>query len=98
MMLETMPLLCRSARCCQNSLLLCKRYGLKSVAFPAISCGVYGYPADEAAEVSIIVAAVIGVLGKHPHALFVCWRGTADCTTNLKHVNIPAVILRDTVV
>ncbi|CAN0548346.1 unnamed protein product, partial [Ectocarpus sp. 12 AP-2014] len=37
---------------CQNSLLLCKENGVKSVAFPAISCGVYGYPAGEAAEVS----------------------------------------------
>ncbi|CAN0539732.1 unnamed protein product, partial [Ectocarpus sp. 8 AP-2014] len=36
----------------KNSLLLCKENGVKSVAFPAISCGVYGYPAGEAAEVS----------------------------------------------
>jgi len=27
--------------------------GLRSVAFPAISCGVYGYPVDEAATLSI---------------------------------------------
>eukprot|EP00903_Cladosiphon_okamuranus_P017095 g15751.t1 len=37
----------------KNSLLLCKKHGLKSVAFPAISCGVYGYPASEAAEIAI---------------------------------------------
>ncbi|CAM9203822.1 unnamed protein product [Ectocarpus sp. 12 AP-2014] len=37
----------------KNSLLLCKENGVKSVAFPAISCGVYGYPAGEAAEIAI---------------------------------------------
>lgn len=30
--------------------------GARSVAFPAISCGVYGYPADEAAAIAIAVA------------------------------------------
>jgi O-acetyl-ADP-ribose deacetylase (regulator of RNase III) len=39
-------------RCYQNSLKLAKTNGLKSVAFPAVSTGVYGYPADEAAEVA----------------------------------------------
>lgn len=94
-MLESMRLLRRFARCCQNSLLLCKEYGLKSIAFPAISCGVYGYPADKAAEVSIIVAAARRVLGKYPHALFVCGRVTPDRTTSSEHAQFPAVVLRD---
>ncbi|CAM9487298.1 unnamed protein product [Hapterophycus canaliculatus] len=47
---ESAPLL-RSA--IKNSLLLCKEKGLKSIAFPAISCGVYGYPPHEAAEIAI---------------------------------------------
>ena len=38
--------------CYINSLNLAKANGLHSIAFPAISTGVYGYPIIEAAEVS----------------------------------------------
>jgi O-acetyl-ADP-ribose deacetylase (regulator of RNase III) len=37
----------------RSSLALANDHGLRSVAFPAISCGVYGYPLDEAAAISI---------------------------------------------
>jgi len=40
------------ADCYRNSLNLAVAKELKSVAFPAISTGVYGYPQDEAARVS----------------------------------------------
>lgn len=39
----------------KNSVSLAIEKELKYIAFPAISCGVYGYPYDEAAEVSIRV-------------------------------------------
>ena len=38
--------------CYRNSLRLAAENGLKTIAFPAISTGVYGYPLDEAARVS----------------------------------------------
>ncbi|MCX7704984.1 MAG: macro domain-containing protein [bacterium] len=41
------------ALCIKNSLKLADEKGLKSIAFPAISTGIFGYPVKEAAEVSI---------------------------------------------
>ncbi|OGQ84700.1 MAG: O-acetyl-ADP-ribose deacetylase [Deltaproteobacteria bacterium RIFCSPLOWO2_12_FULL_60_19] len=40
------------ASCYRNSLALAVKNGLKTIAFPAISTGVYGYPLEEAAQVS----------------------------------------------
>ena len=40
------------ANCYHNSLALAVEKNLSSVAFPAISTGVFGYPRDEAAKVS----------------------------------------------
>lgn len=39
------------AACYRNALLLARARGLKTIAFPAISTGVYGYPPAEAAAV-----------------------------------------------
>jgi len=41
------------ASCYRNSILLAEQHGLKSIAFPAISCGIYGYPAAQAAVIAI---------------------------------------------
>ena len=37
----------------RNSLKLAEEHNLKSIAFPAISTGVYGYPTEEAAHIAI---------------------------------------------
>lgn len=41
----------------RSSLALANAHALRSVAFPAISCGVYGYPAEEAAAISVATCA-----------------------------------------
>ncbi len=41
------------AGCYRNSMALAEHHGLRSLAFPAISCGVYGYPIDRACAVAL---------------------------------------------
>ena len=41
------------AKCYRHSLALAEEHGIDSVAFPAISTGVFGYPVEEAARVSL---------------------------------------------
>ena len=40
------------AKCYQSCFDLASKSGIKSLAFPAISCGVYGFPVDEAVEIA----------------------------------------------
>jgi O-acetyl-ADP-ribose deacetylase (regulator of RNase III) len=39
--------------CYESSLMLALNNGIKTIAFPAISCGIYGYPATQAATIAI---------------------------------------------
>ena len=41
------------ARCYRNALALAEEHGVSSVAFPAISTGIFGYPVEDAAEVAL---------------------------------------------
>jgi O-acetyl-ADP-ribose deacetylase (regulator of RNase III) len=41
------------ARCYRNSFRIARDQGLRTLAFPAISCGIYGYPIDQAVEIAV---------------------------------------------
>jgi O-acetyl-ADP-ribose deacetylase (regulator of RNase III) len=50
--------------CYLNSLNLAIEKNLKTIAFPAISCGVYGYPIQEACKIAVDTC--VEFLDKHP--------------------------------
>ncbi len=62
------------ARCYQNSLALAERNGVRSIAFPSISTGAYGFPMARAARIA--VAETVSFLGDHAApetVVFVCF-------------------------
>ena len=65
------------ASCYQRSLVLAAEHTLATVAFPAISTGIYGYPIDDAAVIA--VREVLSWTGALPAEVVFCTFG-ADAT------------------
>lgn len=60
--------------CYLNSLNLAKEYNLKTIAFPSISTGIYGYPVESASKIAL--ETVITFLKENPlpeKVTFVCF-------------------------
>jgi O-acetyl-ADP-ribose deacetylase (regulator of RNase III) len=62
------------ANCYKNSLNIAEANGVRSIAFPNISTGVYGFPKDKAAEIAVTTVALF--LKTSPHieeVIFICF-------------------------
>jgi O-acetyl-ADP-ribose deacetylase len=62
------------ANCYRNSLQLAVDNRIKTIAFPAISCGAYGYPIQEATRIAVeTTREFLGKNDKIDKVLFVLW-------------------------
>jgi O-acetyl-ADP-ribose deacetylase (regulator of RNase III) len=66
------------ASCYSSAVELCQHHGLGSVAFSAISTGIYSFPAERAARIA--VSTVVSALAAAPalsHIIFCCFSNEA---------------------
>jgi O-acetyl-ADP-ribose deacetylase (regulator of RNase III) len=70
------------ASCYRRALELCQANGLTSVAYPAISTGIYHFPADRAAGIAVrTVVDALAAASAVTRVIFCCYsQGSADCT------------------
>ncbi|MXN64942.1 O-acetyl-ADP-ribose deacetylase [Stappia sp. GBMRC 2046] len=63
------------AACYRNSISIANAQGFASIAFPAISTGIYGYPADEAAAIAVktTMDALLELGGDPEKVIFCCF-------------------------
>jgi O-acetyl-ADP-ribose deacetylase len=62
------------ANCYRNSLQLAVENEIKTLAFPAISCGAYGYPIEDAARIAFkTTREFLGMSDKLQKVIFVVW-------------------------
>lgn len=65
------------ASCYRESLLLATARNLASIAFPAISCGVFGYPLDAAARIAVGTIRLHAAEHALPERILLCAHGGA---------------------
>jgi O-acetyl-ADP-ribose deacetylase (regulator of RNase III) len=64
------------ASCYRNSIELCRKHDLTSVAFPAISTGIYRFPAERAAGIAVAtVVDALATAAELTSVIFCCFSG-----------------------
>ena len=72
------------ASCYRSALELAREHRVNSIAFPAISCGVFGYPVDRAARVAVnTISAYLDAHGTPESVLLVAFDVTTEQVLNL---------------
>ena len=60
------------ADCYRNSLALALQHNVRTIAFPAISCGVYGYPVEDAAHIALHEVSTFLATHEQLHKVLLC--------------------------
>ena len=60
------------ADCYRNSLALALQHSVRTIAFPAISCGVYGYPVEDAAHIALHEVSTFLATHEQLHKVLLC--------------------------
>ncbi len=67
------------ASCYRRAFVLAHAHGARSIAFPAISCGVYGYPLEQATAIAVREARAFAAAAEEPpgRVVFACFSDAA---------------------
>ena len=71
----------------RNSLILARDNGLASIAFPAISTGIFGFPADRAAAIAVGTSADFLQQNATPDQIVLCCFGAASADLHRKAID-----------
>lgn len=66
------------ASCYQECLKIANEYNIESIAFPAISCGVYGYPIEQACDIAISEVLAFNQITSVKRVIFACFNDTVE--------------------
>ena len=70
------------ASCYRRSLELAAGNGIKSIAFPAISCGAYGFPVPKACKIAMNVIKEFQRTHPEIKVIFACFETEVECELN----------------
>lgn len=66
------------ASCYRECLKIADEYNIESIAFPAISCGVYGYPIEQACDIAISAAISASRHSTIQRIIFACFNDEVE--------------------